>query len=88
MTRLFKLTADDVAYWVSAETSEEAVLIVRNDENAADPHFCPEFVVPMSRATAELEEVTQLNGDARVTDLWELFTADQSPRVVACSEWA
>lgn len=88
MTRLFKLEADGVVYWVSAQTLEDAVLVVRADDRAGDDEFAPELGFALSLAQAEQIEVTMDNGDARMVTLLELFTADQSPRVVACSEWA
>jgi len=86
MTRLFRIEADGVVYWVSAATTEDAVLVVRHCDSAGDPDFVPELAVAVSQAEAENEEVTM--GDGQPRTLWELFTADASPRVVACSEWA
>jgi len=88
MTRLFKLEADAVVYWVAAKTLEDAVLVVRDCDSAGDPDFAPELGFAVSRAQAEQEEVTMNGGDARMMTLLELFDADSSRRVVACSEWA
>jgi hypothetical protein len=88
MTKLFKLEADGVVYWVSAKHLEDAVLVVRDCDGAGDPDFVPELGFAVTRAQAEQEEVTTDNGDARMKTLLELFEADSSRRVVACSEWA
>ncbi len=88
MNRLFKLEADGVVYWVAAQNLEDAVLLVRDDDLAGDPDFVPELGLSISREEAGEVEITMDGGDARMKTLLELFIEDQSPRVVACSEWA
>lgn len=88
MTRIYKLEADGVVYWVSASNLEDAVELVREDERAGDEDFTPELGTAMSRADIERVEVTMDGGDARLMTLLELFDQDASRRVIACSEWA
>ncbi len=88
MTRIYKLEADGVVYWVAANNLEDAVLLVRDDDRAGDDDFTPELGTAMSRSDIERVEVTLDGGDARLMTLLELFDEDASRRVIACSEWA
>ena len=87
MTRLFKLEADGVVYWVAAKHLEDAVLVIRDCDSSGDPDFVPELGFAVTRTQAEQAEVTTDDGGGMKT-LLELFEADSSRRVVACSEWA
>lgn len=86
MTRIFRLEVDGAVYWVAAETSEDAVIALRNDDAVEDKDMTPELIVPVSRADAETTTID--NGNGETISLWRAFCDDVSPRVIACSEWA